>query len=102
MWFILQRAIAILLSFAVADRFPNCGSAADVWHTFRAMPTVEQIGILAVILVVLYVLVETLDYTVRHLLPILGEAWTRLNSWMKQLSSWLEARRKAPPTPPAE
>jgi hypothetical protein len=103
MWVLFQRVVAALLSFLIVDAFPNCHSVVEVWQTFRAMRTVEQIGIVAIVFVVLFVVGETLNQVARV-------TWRTVTYVSRVFNLWLTTRKisslstvvKPPLLPPAE
>ena len=95
MWVLFQRVVAALLSFLIVDAFPNCHSAVDVWQTFRAMRTVEQIGIVAIVFVVLFVVGETLNQAARV-------TWRTVTYVSGVFNLWLTARKRSSLGKPVE
>ncbi|MFH1344496.1 MAG: hypothetical protein ABIL01_25355 [Pseudomonadota bacterium] len=98
MWFLYQKFIAILLSLLLLDTFQDCHSLYEIWHTFRGLPHVAQIGVIGITLIVLSVIYETLKFISRVSAPILWRLITHLRTLY---NLWVTNRRK-PLAPPGQ
>ena len=92
MWFLFQRLIAVLLSLLLFDAFQDCRSLGEIWHTFRTMPHIAQIGTIAIVLVVVCVVWESLAFVYRYAKPVIRRTVAHL---FPILNRWLQARKNS-------
>lgn len=67
-FFCLQRAVDLLLLFVLWDKFGTCVSCFELFDRFRTLDALSQIGTIAVMVIVVASLGETILRALNYLL----------------------------------